>query len=977
MKRAFSLWLLALLLPVTLVRAQDNETCFMCHDDDELTGLTAQGDEVSMYVPEGVLEGTVHEGFECITCHIDLDGFEDWPHAEDLETVDCGMCHEAGEVLSGSIHGAKAGGTTVAQCWDCHDNHRIVPPSESDPAGDGVRCGTCHTTIERVYEKSLHGQAVHEGADLAPRCWDCHGGHDMLPPSDPDSRTNKFNIPFMCGSCHKEGTPVSQRYDIPADSILSHYSVSIHGVGLYKQGLTVAAVCSDCHTAHNVRDHTDPQSTIHRANIAGMCQQCHGRIEQVHQKVIRGELWEKEPGKVPVCVECHSPHEIRRVFYQEGMADKECLACHGKPDLTMQRGGKTVSLYVDSITTHNSMHRNVTCAQCHTGVTPGHTERPCATVVNKVDCSICHAEVVDTYDESMHGQLADRGDPDAPECVDCHGTHGVKGRQDSDSPTFPTNVPRLCAECHQSGATAAQRIGEERHRVEEYVMSIHGKGLLQSGLVVTAMCTDCHTAHHVLPQTDPRSSVHRDNIPHTCAECHNGIYEQFEQSIHSPTVSDSEERLPICNDCHHSHTITRADLADFRLTVRKQCGECHEDVTESYFETVHGKVSELGETAAAQCYDCHGSHDILPTENPNSHLSHDNIVGTCGQCHSGSHRQFAGYLTHATHHDRTKYPILFWVFWFMTSLLVGTLIMAGTHTLLWLPKSWQMMKEHQNLRQRVRGNLEYRRFKPLHSRLHIMVVVSFLLLAITGMTLKFSYLGWAQWISDALGGFESTAYLHRLGAIVTFLYFGIHLWDLIREKRKQRKTWREFLFKGQSMIPNKRDLHELVGTFKWFLGRGPRPDYGRWTYWEKFDYFAVFWGVAVIGTTGLMLWFPEFFTLLLPGWIINVAQIIHSDEALLAVAFIFTVHFFNTHFRPDKFPMDTVIFTGRVPLEELKEDRPREYAELIKSRGFKKHLAEPLPQVVVRTAKIFGTIALVIGLSLIILIIYAEIFGYR
>ena len=84
--------------------------------------------------------------------------------------------------------------------------------------------------------------------------------------------------------------------------------------------------------------------------------------------------------------------------------------------------------------------------------------------------------------------------------------------------------------------------------------------------------------------------------------------------------------------------------------------------------------------------------------------------------------------------------------------------------------------------------------------------------------------------------------------------------------------------------------------------RRATPGYGRFTYWEKFDYFAVFWGMIIIGFTGLVLWFPEFFTRILPGWSINVATIIHSDEALLAVGFIFTIHFFNTHFRPDKFP---------------------------------------------------------------------------
>src|SRR3989338_8297729 len=138
------------------------------------------------------------------------------------------------------------------------------------------------------------------------------------------------------------------------------------------------------------------------------------------------------------------------------------------------------------------------------------------------------------------------------------------------------------------------------------------------------------------------------------------------------------------------------------------------------------------------------------------------------------------------------------------------------------------------------------------------------------------------------------------------------------------------------------------------MGKGPRPQYGRWTYWEKFDYFAVFWGVTIIGTSGLMLWFPEFFTRFLPGWVINVASIVHSDEALLAAGFIFTVHFFNTHFRPDKFPMDTVIFTGRMTLDEFKEDRPREYEDLVRKGELEKYLVHPPSRALVRRMKIFG-----------------------
>jgi cytochrome b subunit of formate dehydrogenase len=161
------------------------------------------------------------------------------------------------------------------------------------------------------------------------------------------------------------------------------------------------------------------------------------------------------------------------------------------------------------------------------------------------------------------------------------------------------------------------------------------------------------------------------------------------------------------------------------------------------------------------------------------------------------------------------------------------------------------------------------------------------------------------------------------------------------------------------------------------VGRGKRPDYGRWTYWEKFDYFAVFWGVAVIGATGLLLWFPTFFTRILPGSLLNIATIIHSDEALLAVGFIFTIHFFNTHFRPEKFPMDTVIFTGTVPLEEYAKDRPAEYAELVQ-KGELESLLEPGPDPrQLRAWRIFGWVALGLGLGLVVLIIYAAIWGYR
>ena len=276
-----------------------------------------------------------------------------------------------------------------------------------------------------------------------------------------------------------------------------------------------------------------------------------------------------------------------------------------------------------------------------------------------------------------------------------------------------------------------------------------------------------------------------------------------------------------------------------------------------------------------------------------------------------------------------------------------------------------------------RGELEVLRFTRLNRILHITMIVSFISLALTGMTLKFSYTGWASVVSALFGGFESAGVVHRFAAVLMFTIFVLHLVDLAKMKKREGLSLKGLFFGPGSMMFNRKDLQDLVGNIKWFLGKGPRPNYGRWTYWEKFDYFAVFWGIAVIGFTGLMLWFSEFFTRFMPGWFLNVATIIHSDEALLAVGFIFTVHFFNTHLRPEKFPMDIVVFTGRMPLEEFKRDKPAEYEAIVRAGTLNQYLVEPYPEIVVRAIRFFAWTALGLGFSIVIWIIYAMLFAYQ
>ena len=278
--------------------------------------------------------------------------------------------------------------------------------------------------------------------------------------------------------------------------------------------------------------------------------------------------------------------------------------------------------------------------------------------------------------------------------------------------------------------------------------------------------------------------------------------------------------------------------------------------------------------------------------------------------------------------------------------------------------------------QRGEGGFVWR-FHAFHRWTHAAVIVSFFLLVITGLPLRFSCAFWSVPLMRLLGGVEMAGLLHRIGAVVTFAYFAAHVGYLVR--RLVRAEDRMALLWGvDSLVPQPKDVVDFIHQIRWYFGRGPRPRFGRWSYMEKFDYFAVFWGVAIIGGSGLLLWFPEFFSGVLPGWVFNVATIVHADEALLAASFIFTVHFFHVHLRPDKFPLDAVMFTGRATVDymaeehALLEERIRAHAGRPPSTEQIADTPAPPPS---RAASVvaaaLGFLALALGVGLIGMIVWA------
>ncbi|MCX6230077.1 MAG: hypothetical protein NTZ33_00915 [Bacteroidetes bacterium] len=898
-----------------------NEDCLACHSDKTLS-KSVGGKNVSLFVNKAIIGTSVHNGVKCASCHKDADVSE-FPHPENLKPVNCGSCHK---------------------------------------------------TADYKFSISIHGQALKFNAPFAPDCKECHGKHDVLSSKSPKSNTYKLNIPVLCGKCHREGAPVARLYNIDRQNILTNYSESIHGKGLFEKGLIVAATCNDCHDNHMILPHTNRQATTSSEKIASTCMNCHANIELVHKKVIKRELWEKKKGSIPACNDCHSSHQIKAQKKETLVSNQICFKCHETDNAFKMQNNKKYSLKVDKNDFAVSAHKNFACNKCHTEINTTNTKgRPCTTV-KKVDCSICHEGVSSMYTNSGHGQAYFSKKGNAPYCTDCHGTHKIQSRYDETSATSRASIPKLCGKCHtKNGKATINTHLKEIDAFSDYSSSVHGRGLMEKGLLASAICTDCHTSHNILKDSDPNSTVNSLNIPKTCGKCHKSIFEEYMASDHSIYKNSKDKKYPTCANCHTAHTVTEIDKDKFLTQITLQCGTCHKKLSETYMETYHGKAYSLGYLKAARCSDCHGAHRILSMSNPESSVGQKNIVKTCKQCHKNANVEFTGYLTHATHNDN---KVLFYTFWGMTTLLLSVFGFFGLHTLLWIPRSIIEARKKKHHIQ-PQGSVKYfRRFTKSQRITHIFVILSFLLLAFTGMTLKFAHTAWANKIASLIGGVKVAGNIHRFAALITFGYFIFHVISLIKLKKEKNEGYLSFIFGPNTLMFNKNDIKEFIATVKWFLGKGERPKYGRWTYWEKFDYMAVFWGVAVIGLSGLILWFPELFTKILPGWVINVAQIIHSDEALLAVVFIFTIHFFNTHLRPEAFPMDTVIFTGHVELEEYKKDRPKEYEELEKSGKLHKFVVQKeISTPFLKTVKFFGYLFLFSGIILAILIIFSLIAG--
>jgi nitrate/TMAO reductase-like tetraheme cytochrome c subunit len=378
-------------------------------------------------------------------------------------------------------------------------------------------------------------------------------------------------------------------------------------------------------------------------------------------------------------------------------ANDACLACHKDPS---QKSAAGKSIGLDAALHARSVHggSDFSCTDCHDGLETDKAAPAGQSPHGKVsppECGTCHRKQAREYKATIHGKARAAGKTVAATCSDCHGKHDIAAVKDDAARTSHANIEKTCGACHGNDAVIAKGHIPGGNVAGKYHDSIHGKTVAGKGpkSEKAPTCTDCHGSHDMRPKSDPESSVARAKIPELCGTCHAKILRVFEGSTHGKLKQKGVQMAPGCTDCHSTHSIQQHSLPGWQVDVIRECGNCHLDFIKSYRDTFHGQVTALGFARIATCASCHGSHEILRKDDPNSRVSAKNRLETCRKCHANANANFVLFEPHANKHKKESGVVLYYTTLFMQWLLVGVFLTFGIHTVLWLNRSLRVMAE--------------------------------------------------------------------------------------------------------------------------------------------------------------------------------------------------------------------------------------------------------------------------------------------
>lgn len=584
-----------------------------------------------------------------------------------------------------------------------------------------------------------------------------------------------------------------------------------------------------------------------------------------------------------------------------------------------------------------SIHEGFDCVDCHTDIdTDPHREDPDFNVGCQ-GCRDCHEEASDQYQD--HGMASVGECEDMPQCMDCHGDHNILPIEDRNSMAHPTNLPGTCGTCHENIDLTTKYEILINHPVKIYEKSVHGQASM-GGIYVAATCNDCHstgeTAHKIYAPGNPESTINHFNIPKTCGKCHKGIEKDYWDGIHGKLAARGETDTPVCTTCHGEHGILSPD--DPRSPVSKSkvaemtCSPCHDSARlnekygmptarlQTFIDSYHGLKSKSGDTHVANCASCHGVHRILPSTDETSSIHPNNLKETCGECHPKISDRLAAAPIHGISGEGLLTPIAVII---EKIYILAIIVIIGFMILHWIIDLIRQIVNSMRKQQ-------VRRMRTHEVWQHTLIMISFIVLAISGFALRFSDAWLSEFFFGWEGGFALRGVIHRISAvifIVTVLWHTVFILFMPRGKAFLKDMW-----------PNLLDFMQFYERIMYNLGRRDKtPQFKRFSYIEKAEYWALVWGTVVMIISGIFLWFDNYFSLFLPKGFLDVSLVIHYWEAWLATLAIGVWHLYSTLFNPHVYPMNTSWLTGKMPEDMYKREHPehleeakREEKELLK-----------------------------------------------
>ena len=674
--------------------------------------------------------------------------------------------------------------------------------------------------------------------------------------------------------------------------------------------------CLDCHSDHSLTMAKGRREVSLFADPAIIAKSAHAALK---------------------CVDCHEGFDPAAIPHKKTIGPVDCAGCH------------------DDIGAKHAFHRRLgltpipagadtACADCHGthAVTASNSpDFPFVRARQTEACGRCHRSARDEFAASAHGKAF--GAADAPSCLVCHTKPIVGAVRGVPEISVKLAQAALCESCHVDKPAVANQALRGTHFVASFDQSVHGAAL-HRGNAKAANCVDCHGAHEMNRAMAASARMGKLLAAETCAKCHASVASAYQSSVHAAALRRGSLDSPTCTDCHGEHDIrahTDPTSPVYASNLARQvCATCHASVAltkrygltsnsfQTFSDSYHGLAEREGSLTVANCASCHSAHAIKSALDPTSSVNKANLVRTCGQCHPGANTRFTEGSVHVSLYAPDgkdgNSPILHLIATLYVILIV--VVVGG----MFLHNALDFLKKIRRKLAIQKGTIEeehvahrlYLRMTVSERLQHGTLVISFMILVVTGFMLHFPDAWWVAAIRRASSPlFELRGLIHRIagavmiaGAIWHVCYLGF--------TKSGRSLFRD-------LLPRARDLTDPFKVLKYNIGLAPdKPRFGRFSYIEKAEYWALVWGTILMGITGAILWFDNISMGRLTKLGFDISHAVHFYEAILATLAIIVWHLYFVIFNPDIYPVNLAWLTGRMSEREMLEEHPAELERL-------------------------------------------------